>query len=153
MATENGFNVVATAGFIGEHSYSYITKFDIAVNRPDDKDLSIAEKFGQDIGHKIFDGYIVKTEPLGNRPYQEGRVSQLIAVETLDSCIECGKCMDVCPVAAIDLKFKSNPEVCIMCGACGKVCPIGAKISTVDKVLTSAKRLSLLERKEPVTFI
>jgi ferredoxin len=43
-------------------------------------------------------------------------------------CDECGTCISVCPVDALELTndLKVDPELCIECGNCVKVCPVGA---------------------------
>ncbi len=48
-----------------------------------------------------------------------------------DRCINCGKCIEVCPVDAISydesgLFIKIDREKCIFCGKCKKVCPTDA---------------------------
>ena len=46
-----------------------------------------------------------------------------------DDCIQCGACVDECPVSAIsegDSKYVIDADTCIECGACNGVCPVGA---------------------------
>jgi len=152
-AIDNGFNVVGNGAFIGEHSFTHITDFNIAKNRPDANDLTIAENFGRDIVKKIVDGNLSNIEPKGNRPYKDGMSSLLVAPDTLDTCIKCGKCITVCPVNAINTEFKCNPDLCILCGACGKVCPVNAKVCTVEPLIQKSKLLSTLEKRVPKLFI
>jgi ferredoxin len=43
-------------------------------------------------------------------------------------CDECGTCISVCPVDALELTndLKVDPALCIKCGNCIKICPVGA---------------------------
>jgi ferredoxin len=57
--------------------------------------------------------------------YQEEQVAHKITEE----CINCGACIDECPVEAIsqgDEISVIDPEKCTDCGACVEVCPTEA---------------------------
>ena len=46
-----------------------------------------------------------------------------------DECINCGACIEDCPVEAItagDEKPSIDPDTCIDCGACAENCPVDA---------------------------
>jgi len=46
-----------------------------------------------------------------------------------DSCINCGACVEECPVEAIsagDDMHVIDADACIDCGACAGVCPVDA---------------------------
>lgn len=46
-------------------------------------------------------------------------------------CIGCGRCLQACPQACIDLSSGSAvivPEHCLRCGRCLEVCPVGAVV-------------------------
>lgn len=152
-ATDNGFNVIANGAFIGEHSFTHITDFDIAQNKPNSDDLLIAKNFGKDIAQKIIDGNLSTVEPTGNRPYRDGMPHLLVSPDTLDTCIKCGKCIEVCPVGAVDINFQCDPDLCILCGACGKVCPVDAKVCTLESFIKKSEILSELEIHLPELFI
>ena len=45
------------------------------------------------------------------------------------SCINCGRCAAVCPVAAPasdGLQYQINKDTCLSCGACAEACHEGA---------------------------
>ncbi len=47
-----------------------------------------------------------------------------------DACIQCGACVDRCPMFAISMDDTNHPTVnamCMRCGQCGMVCPVEAR--------------------------
>ena len=55
-----------------------------------------------------------------------------------DLCTDCGGCVGVCPVDAVEL-FQGSvaiTEVCIHCDLCVRVCPTGALTSLAAEVGT-----------------
>ncbi|CAN5768469.1 hypothetical protein BH09VER1_BH09VER1_45740 [soil metagenome] len=49
-----------------------------------------------------------------------------------DSCIKCGKCVEICPFDAIKADFTTRIPDCTLCQTCGGVCPTHA-IKFVDR--------------------
>src|SRR3989339_1681944 len=49
-------------------------------------------------------------------------------IEISQKCIGCGKCVPVCPFAAVQMIEKKAVinEACTLCGACVQVCPVAA---------------------------
>lgn len=151
---------VAAGAFIGEHSFS--TKNNtIAADRPDNNDLKIAHKFGTDIKEKLSSlktlGGTSLTVP-GNRPYRDGlSVPSVSFIGVADNCIECGVCLQHCPVDAIDgtNRFSSTGGLCIHCCACVKVCPQDARSLKDGPVKDTALRLyhNCQEYQKPEVFI
>ena len=46
-----------------------------------------------------------------------------------DDCINCGACLEECPVEAIsqgDTTYVIDADACVDCGACEGACPTGA---------------------------
>lgn len=159
---QNGFNVIAAASFIGEHSFSYT----LAKGRPDTEDLSIARSFGDCVYSKIIDGNDGELHIKGNKNYEEYYIPKdekgkpvdirKVTPKTNEDCIDCKICAKVCPMGSIDYEdVKTLNGICIKCGACIKKCPVDAKYFDDFGYLRHKKELEegLKERKEPETFI
>lgn len=146
----NDFKVIAAATFIGEHSYS-TAQLPIAQGRPDAKDLSFAEQFGEKVAAKL--SRLTALAPASQvdvkkirKPRQHpfammrftigamrmimGKVRMPLTPsvdETL--CLHCGKCANLCPTGAIRAGEEqvTDKTRCIKCCACVKGCPVGAR--------------------------
>ena len=58
------------------------------------------------------------------------QVSHYDLVVDLDKCIQCGACVERCPLHAIEMGEDGYPvvnEMCFRCGQCGYVCPAEAR--------------------------
>jgi ferredoxin len=160
LAQELGFTPVAAAAFVGEHSFSNGAT-PIAHGRPDPDDLQHAAEFGKRVREKLETLSTCECLPLlcvpGNAPYKERRApSQIPPVRQEALCVKCGKCVTVCPTAAItmgDTVF-TDPSVCIICCACIKRCPTGARTIEDPRIRQTAERLSLncRIRQQPEMF-
>ncbi len=42
-------------------------------------------------------------------------------------CIQCNRCVEVCPTGALDKSYYPDPELCTACGKCVTVCPADAR--------------------------
>jgi ferredoxin len=127
LMTSCDFKVISAASFVGEHSYTS----DLATNRPDQKDLSIAKSFGVkiknyadclDVNSKI------SLNIKGNRPYRELSSDSPIAPVINSSCTNCLICLKHCPSGAISFnekiaKIAIDENKCIKCHSCVKRCP------------------------------
>ena len=126
IAGDCGFNVVAAAAFIAEHSLCST----VASGRPDSADCEQQAGFGRNIIEKlnIMTGGAGDVEVPGNRPYRSA-MDLPHSPEADEGCTLCGKCAAVCPVKAIDPRKPSRTDEfnCILCGACIKVCPESAR--------------------------
>ena len=162
LASEAGFKPVAGGAFIGEHSFS-TEEMPIACGRPDTEDLKKAMEFGKKIQEKLGEISRPKNIPHlqapGNFPYKERRQrSEAISPCTEEEqCIRCGKCVEVCPTAAItiDRLVMTEQDACINCCACVKNCPSNARVMEHPRMQKAAKWLSTnySERKEPEIYI
>ena len=77
----------------------------------------------------------------GKRPYvKEGAVP--LAPKDAESCRRCGRCVEACPVEAVDaMTLKTDKGTCIACMGCVAVCPDRAR--TVNGLLVKAAALKV----------
>ncbi len=162
IAQEAGFTPIAGAAFIGEHSFS--TKDNpIAEGRPDIGDLDQAWAFGTMVKKKMDEAGPFMAPALlevpGNFPYRDRGPSFRTSPETGESdCLNCGACVEVCPVTAIRLDGKTwvtDRDKCVLCCACVKHCPYGARALNDPRLIELAQRLGVMcrQRKEPEFYL
>lgn len=113
-----GFQVIAAAAFIAEHS---IVR-SIAANRPDAEDEKIARQFAADVMAKADNAASIQVP--GNQPYKELKPAACHPAAD-ETCVKCGVCARQCPLGAIPMADPSqtNPDLCINCMRCMEVCP------------------------------
>jgi ferredoxin len=159
---ERGFNVIAGAAFIGEHTFSK----NIAPGRPDEKDLALAREFGNQAAKAT-----AKTQPgtlkiKGDFPYKwqgydptnPGIHVFIPRVVTGESCILCGACVEECPWGAIAMNenVTTDNNKCLRCFRCFKVCPSGAKKAVGEEFYKSLpefeKRLNAVPKVPEMFF-
>ena len=114
----NGFQVIAAAAFIAEHS---IVR-SIATGRPDAEDEVLCRQFAADVMAKADDAAPVQVP--GNTPYKELKPTAFHPAAS-EACVKCGICAQKCPVGAIpkDDPSRTNNDLCINCMRCVEVCP------------------------------
>jgi ferredoxin len=162
IAFETGFRPIAGGAFIGEHSYSTEEK-PVAQGRPDADDVEKAKEFGRAIWEMVA-GIAASRDiqPLsvpGDFPYKErSERSNDVAPVTRESlCIKCGRCVEVCPKAAITIgeTLETDPSLCIFCSACIKSCPSGAKVWEHPRIIRAREFLhsNFSKRKELETYL
>jgi len=157
VVTMQGFQVVAAAAFIGEHSYS-TPEWPIAAGRPNADDLATAEKFGQEVAAKLRNNDLSMPAIDGSTPYRERVPLGGVAPETnSDKCTLCGKCAEVCPTGVIEVSetVSTNAANCVMCCACVKICEVGARPFNHPRI--EERRAMLLQScripKAPTLFL
>lgn len=135
-----GFQTIAGAAFVGEHSFGKL----LAAGRPDASDLSLALAFADGITEKLKQPPTAAHVPIavrGNEPIHpyyrpKDAAGNLIDIRkvkpvTDENCVSCFTCATHCPMGAISLEDAHTiTGICIKCNACVKGCPLGAKSFT-----------------------
>ena len=146
----NGFQVIAAAAFIAEHS---IVR-SIAAGRPDAEDEALCRRFASDVMAKADDAAPVQVP--GNMPYKELKPSAFHP-EANENCVKCGACAQQCPVGAIPMDDPSQTinDLCINCMRCVQVCPADSR-ALPDAFLTVVTQMlnqNAAGYKKPTVFL
>ena len=155
---DSGFTPIAAAAFIGEHSYSR-AEMPTAEGRPDIADIAAASIFGEQCIEKLnsYESLIDMPElkVKGNSPYFVVNHSAPTApVVNETQCVQCGFCIDNCPVEAISYRDGTifcSTDLCTKCCRCVKECPENAM--TFVTPYTEILHTKFALRREPETFI
>ncbi len=162
LLTENNFQVLAGAAFVGEHAFSY----ELAKGRPDAEDLAVARDFAEQVLNKLqnYDS-AVPMQPLqvkGQKPYRDYYKPRDEAGNSVDfrkitpktnaNCDNCQTCVKLCPMGSIPAEDVTQLNgICIKCGACVKFCPRQAKyFDSIDFIRHKTELEKQLTYRRPV---
>lgn len=141
LVSSKGFIVQAAAALVAQHTFG-----EIQVGRPDASDEAENRKFVEQLlaaRRGRFSTAI--TLPIkGNHPYQgEGKGAGFTPL-TFDSCVQCGKCTEECPVHAVGTdNCTIDTEKCLSCFRCIRICPVGAKNMDTDQYIEFAREFTI----------
>lgn len=125
IAKEQGFIPASAAAFVARHSIFT----SIAANRPDADDLAKARDFAKRSFELITSEENLQELEVPGKPDMVFRKPPLYPTGD-ERCTECGICVELCPVGAIDTPNprRTDAERCIACGRCIVVCPSEARM-------------------------
>lgn len=123
-AAARGFQVVASAALLAEHSMVR----EVAAGRPDRQDKIQMHSFALQIIEKLKNGPNSTPDVPGNRPYKQWQKMPAVPLAS-PACIRCGLCAKRCPAGAIPAgqPNETNPQRCILCMRCVALCPQNAR--------------------------
>lgn len=162
--------IAAVAAFVGEHSYS-TEATPIATGRPDEADLAAAAELGRAVRLKLADSAWTEADATRLKHPRSGLLSTLRFARFVlryrrhperfaasraprtdaARCEHCGRCVRLCPNAAIAKGDETHTDAqrCIRCCACVKGCPAQARTFTTPFAPVLARNFG--RRKAPVS--
>lgn len=136
ILTGAGFEVVASAEFLGKHTFN-IGGWAAVPNRPDTSDDEVARQYAE----KIFSRFSGEDpDRMDTLPTTDDTEEYLDAIEKFRfhavtqlptrngaDCSMCMECERICPSGAMDAaRGSADPNTCIACLGCVAACPEGA---------------------------
>jgi len=143
--SERGFQVAGAIAMPAPHCY---VPSEVCPDRPDESDRQRIAEFLKTFSWNV-------STPLnlpGNDPYRP-YPSLPFLPETVENCLHCGKCEQLCPAEAIS-GDETDAEKCIRCMACVQNCPVHSRIVNHPVFAGFQEKLRGLAkiRKEPQFF-
>ena len=163
---------IAAAAVVARHSFSQT----LAAGRPDAEDYRRIDAFCEAICENLLkhrseeywkaknDDMVVELaipgDPEPTAYYvpkkTDGSPARFLKAKpkvAMDRCIQCGKCVSVCPMGSISLSQQGYPlfeKICIKCQACIRQCPSQAIFMDDEDFLSHKKMVeeNFMERKE-----
>ncbi len=126
VVASSGFRIIASGAVVARHSIVPA----VGRGRPDRDDEKSLAEFAEKVLKKLESGEESPVSVPGNFPYRNAMNVPATPV-CLPECIQCGKCVSICPVAAIRLEddgIKTDVDTCIPCMACTSACPEKARV-------------------------
>ncbi len=124
ICQKSGFLTISSGAFIARHSIFP----ELAKGRPDKNDLEKARQFGMQSLAYLSTDKINVMQQTDNCLYRKVETIPFVP-KTNAHCNNCGICISLCPVNAIDKSNpkKTNKKICITCAGCIERCPQNAR--------------------------
>lgn len=166
ITKKSGFKVAAAGSFIGEHSFS-TEETPIAKGRPNYEDLNKAKEFGENIMKKM---QTIKASKDISLQIPQGKIPLIAKVLPKDSakifakipfadmsiCNQCGICVNLCPMGAIDKDtLDIDKDKCIRCFCCVRRCPKKSRKVSYNMKLVVSQVFIIKDKiqKEPKVYL
>ncbi len=128
-----GFTVVASAEFLGAHTFN-LSGWQSMIGRPEDEDLRVAEQYADVIFHRFTGEDAEVVEDLDPGPYSEEQLDRFeefrykavyqLPTRSGADCSMCMRCQEECPAGAIEAETgEAQAGKCICCLHCVQICP------------------------------
>ena len=152
IVSPNGFITIAAAAVVTEHNAAG----NIAKGRPDIQDLSAISTFAKQAYAKVLHTDDHKNITVKGEKPVSPRNKYPVLPHGDKKCNNCGICVKLCPVKAIDNPRKKAGQACIRCMRCIKYCPQNAR--TFPKLIMAGVKLLLSfassgKEKQPEFFL
>lgn len=164
---ERGYRILGAAKILARHSLMWAVDAPLGENHPDAGDDRLVEELVEGVNAKIQGGDPVGL-PLSALAYQPEEIlaqMEKTCLETakaglpsmevdMEACIQCGVCLEECPVEAITLlpHPRFGPS-CIRCFNCVRLCPEGALKADLYPVFVRIRTLAEQFRETPPSRI
>jgi len=148
-----GLRLMGAAKVMAVHSLMWRAENPVGEGRPDEADDQKIRELTAAVIRKMTDRDHGKDIFPGDLDYQPAEFREELAAASLekarghmpqrtvheDRCTQCGRCVEACPAAAIELSpFPAFNDRCIFCFNCVRECPedaIAADMSTSEKMV------------------
>ena len=133
LLEKKGFSIIASAEFLGKHSFNVAEGFELLPNRPNEEDIQIAREYANEIYFKFRkekldeiefpDELPIELHPvIKNNP--KAKLLEHYPTRFEKECSMCRTCEVNCPTGAFSAdKGIAESEKCIVCMRCVFNCP------------------------------
>jgi len=133
LLNKQGFKVLASAEFLGKHSYNIAKGFNFLENRPNQDDFNVAKEyaiklfeiFTKEKREEIIFEKHEKADSIMERIRNKGKtVRKWVPSRNGKDCSMCRTCEESCPTNAFNADTgEADKEKCINCMRCVTACP------------------------------
>ena len=87
------------------------------------------------------------------KPVHTGKRIFTIPKTDKEKCINCSKCVKICPKSCINPDMTTVKDECIVCMACVKICPTGARTAYPKNIIIKVGLKLINKRKHKSMFV